>query len=65
MKEAGNKFEITVELIKMSVRVEDTAIFKVQMRCPGAFKVVSKKYRVTKPSDIPSEKSTFSAFVDF
>jgi hypothetical protein len=62
LKEKTKKFEMKVNLHRLEVCPTETSIFKVQVWCPGAFRMVSKKYRVKQPEDFKQSEANDKRF---
>jgi hypothetical protein len=60
----GGKFEVKVNLKKMEIITDRSSQYKVQIRCPEVFKVVSKmKYQLVSPHG--EETKTFEGEIEF
>ena len=59
------KYEVKLELNKLDVRVSKTSVFKIQMRCIGIFKLVSKKYQIDENENPRKDGKEFDAEINF
>mmetsp|Transcript_9712 Transcript_9712/g.14790 ORF Transcript_9712/g.14790 Transcript_9712/m.14790 type:complete len:209 (-) Transcript_9712:694-1320(-) len=65
-KKNEKRFELKITPMKLELEPHSTQVFRIQMRSPGMFKVMSKKYRVDSPEGFEADgHRRFNGYVEF